>query len=54
VTGGTQETNEYGEAFGFNWTAPVTEGDYNISVTDTDPRGGGLVLTIKITVQAAS
>jgi hypothetical protein len=54
VTGGTQETSDYGEAYGFTWTAPATEGDYNITVTDTDPRGGGMVLTLKITVKAAT
>jgi hypothetical protein len=52
VTGGTQETDAYGEAFGFIWTAPALDGDYNITVTDTDPRGGGMVLTMKITVKA--
>jgi hypothetical protein len=54
VTGGTQETNSYGEAVGFIWTAPALDGDYNITVTDTDPRGGGLVLTKKVTVKAAT
>jgi hypothetical protein len=52
VTGGTQETDAYGEAYGFIWTAPAGEGDYNITVTDTDPRGGGMVLTKKVTVKA--
>ena len=51
VTGATQETNEYGEAFGFVWTAAAVDGDYNITVTDTDPRGGGLILSKKITVK---
>ncbi|MEW5795652.1 MAG: hypothetical protein AB1772_04755 [Candidatus Zixiibacteriota bacterium] len=54
VTGGTQETDGYGEAFGFIWTAPALDGDYNIEVTDTDPRGGGMVLTLKITVKTAA
>jgi hypothetical protein len=54
VTGGTQETDAYGEAGGFQWTAPALDGDYNINVTDTDPRGGGLILTKKITVKAAT
>jgi len=54
VTGGTQETNNYGEATGFIWTAPAGEADYNITVTDTDPRGGGMVLTLTITVKAAT
>ncbi|MCX6834375.1 MAG: hypothetical protein NTW07_04455 [candidate division Zixibacteria bacterium] len=52
VTGGTQETDSYGEAYGFIWTAPAGEGDYNITVTDTDPRGGGMILTKKVTVKA--
>ena len=52
VTGGTQETDAYGEAYGFIWTAPALEGDYNITVTDTDPRGGGMILTKKVTVKA--
>jgi adhesin/invasin len=54
VTGGTQETNGYGEASNFIWTAPALDGDYNINVTDTDPRGAGLVITKKITVKAAT
>jgi len=40
VTGATQETDGYGEANGFIWTAPAVAGDYTITVTDTDPRGG--------------
>ena len=43
----------YGEAFGFVWTAPATEGDYFITVTDTDPRGG-IILEQKVTVEAAT
>jgi len=54
VTGGTQETDAYGEAGGFQWTAPALDGDYNITVTDTDPRGGGLIMTMKVTVKAAT
>ena len=54
VTGATQETDSFGEAFGFRWTAPAGETDYNITVTDTDPRGGGMVLTLTITVKAAT
>jgi adhesin/invasin len=50
VTGATQETDSYGEANGFVWTAPDVAGDYTIIVTDTDPRGG-IVLTKKVTVQ---
>ncbi|MBU0985381.1 MAG: hypothetical protein KKA42_16020, partial [candidate division Zixibacteria bacterium] len=52
VTGGTQETDAYGEAFGFIWTAPGADGSYSIVVTDTDPRGGGLILTTDISVAA--
>ena len=50
VAGGTQESNAYGEAFGFRWTAPAGAGDYNLTLTDTDPRGG-ITLTLKVTVQ---
>jgi hypothetical protein len=54
VGGATQETDPIGEAFGFTWTAPALDGDYNVVVTDTDPRGSGMVLTQKITVKAAA
>ncbi len=50
VFGATQETDGYGEANGFTWTAPVGAGDYTITVTDTDPRGG-IVLSKTITVE---
>ncbi|HWR84196.1 MAG TPA: hypothetical protein VN285_12920 [Candidatus Deferrimicrobium sp.] len=50
VSGATQETDSYGEANGFRWTAPGTEGTYTITVTDTDPRGG-IVLTKQVTVK---
>ena len=50
VSGATQETDGYGEANGFIWTAPATAGDYTITVTDTDPRGG-IVLTKTVTVE---
>lgn len=46
---GTLETDPYGEGFGVTWTPPDT-GKYNITVTDNDPRGGGMVLTKTITV----
>ncbi len=37
----TQETNAYGEANGFIWTAPNTTATTStITITDTDPRGG--------------
>ncbi|MCH7691301.1 MAG: hypothetical protein IIA17_09695, partial [candidate division Zixibacteria bacterium] len=40
VANGTQETNAYGEASGFLWTAPGAATTLTISVQDTDPRGG--------------
>lgn len=54
VTGASQETNGYGEAFGFVWTAPADSaslGKTTITVQDTDPRGGGVVLSTAITVE---
>lgn len=50
VAGATQETDGYGEANGFVWTAPAVAGDYTITVTDTDPRGG-IILTKTVTVE---
>lgn len=50
VSGASQETNRFGEAGGFTWTAPGVAGDYNLSVYDSDPRGG-IYLTLKVTVQ---
>ena len=50
VAGGTQETNSYGEASGFQWTAPGAAGDYTITVQDTDPRGG-IFLSKTVTVE---
>ncbi len=50
VTGATQETDMYGEANGFTWTAPASAGDYTITITDTDPRGG-IIFSTTITVQ---
>lgn len=53
VIGGTQETDSYGDAYNFRWTAPsdtTLRGDYNLTLTDTDPRGG-IVKTLKVTVQ---
>jgi len=49
ITGGTQETDSYGSANGFVWTAPGAIGTYTVTVTDTDPRGG-IVLTKKVVV----
>ncbi|MBK7143540.1 MAG: hypothetical protein IPH75_15865 [bacterium] len=51
VAGASQETNSYGEAFGFRWTAPASEGTHTISITDTDPRGG-IILQLTVTVAA--
>ena len=53
VTGGTQETDTYGDAYGFKWTAPadtLLRGDYNLTLNDTDPRGG-IIKTLKVTVK---
>ena len=46
----TVETNTYGEAY-FSYLVPVAPGDYIVSVTDTDPRGNGLVMSVTITVE---
>lgn len=51
VAGASQETNAYGEANGFTWTAPAGLGDYTITVADTDPRGSGITIDVKITVE---
>ncbi|MDX9857320.1 MAG: hypothetical protein RBT76_05995 [candidate division Zixibacteria bacterium] len=50
VSGASQETDAYGEANGFVWTAPAGAGDYTITVTDTDPRGG-IILSTTVTVE---
>lgn len=50
VTGGTQESDSYGDAYGFRWTAPGVAADYNLTLTDTDPRGG-ITLALKVTVE---
>lgn len=49
VTGASQETNKYGEANGFVWTAPDFPNDITITVQDTDPRGG-IILNKKISL----
>ncbi|MCP4568564.1 MAG: hypothetical protein GY841_13385 [FCB group bacterium] len=59
VTSATAMTNTFGEAFGFTFNAPATpppDVDGNIpdtkailTITDSDPRGTGLVLTASIT-----
>jgi hypothetical protein len=49
VSGASQETNAYGEASGFQWTAPSSPGSYTLTLTDADPRGGvTLVKSIEI------
>jgi len=50
VSGATHETNSYGEATGFTWTAPGAAGSYTLTVTDSDLRGG-IVLTKTMSVQ---
>lgn len=50
ITGGTQETDSYGEATGYKWTAPGAAGDYNLTFTDTDPHGG-ITLIAKVKVE---
>ena len=50
-----QETNGFGEAFGFKFNAPAdsTGGKTAvISVSDSDPRGSGLTMTAKVTFTA--
>ena len=50
VLDGTGESNAYGEAVSFSWQAPAGLGDYTLTFTDTDPRGG-IILTHKVTVE---
>jgi len=50
VSGATQETNGYGEANGFVWTAPGAATSVTITISDTDPRGG-IFLTTTINVE---
>ena len=48
---GTQTTNEYGEAFGFEWTAPNSAGSTaTLTITDTDP-AGGITLSAQVKVE---
>ena len=51
VVSSTHETNDYGEAGVFVWTAPGTAGDVIITVQDTDPRGQTVYLETKVTVE---
>ncbi|UCC43010.1 MAG: hypothetical protein JSU65_07610, partial [Candidatus Zixiibacteriota bacterium] len=50
IAGASQTTDSYGEASGYEWTAPLAAGDYTITCTDTDPRGL-IVETLIITVE---
>ena len=52
VIGATQKTDSYGGAYGFKYRAPGTAGTQTVSITDTDPRGGGAVISLDITVNA--
>ncbi len=52
ISTGTQSTNLYGEAFGFQFTAPLDTliKETVITVTDTDPRGNGMKITKKVVI----
>jgi hypothetical protein len=52
ITTGTQSTNLYGEAFGFQFTAPLDTliKEAVIVVFDTDPRGNNMRLTKKVVI----
>ncbi|MBN1211395.1 MAG: hypothetical protein JXA92_02350 [candidate division Zixibacteria bacterium] len=50
VTPNTGETNGYGEAGPFTWTAPAGIGDYTITANDVDPRGG-IVMLLNVKVE---
>lgn len=52
VVGATKNTNSHGEAFGFTWIAPAVDGSYAVKITDTDPLGNGLVMSINVSVAA--
>jgi len=54
IIGSPRITNGYGESSGFFFTAPTdtTIKSTTISVTDNDPRGGGMVLTKKVSLSA--
>jgi len=49
---GTQTTNLYGEAYGFQFLADMGSGvsKVTISVVDNDPRGNGMVITTTISI----
>ncbi len=46
----TQETDGYGEATGFVYTAPNAAGTVILTIEDTDPRGG-IFLTTSVTIE---
>ena len=49
VSNGTQETDGFGIADGFTWTAPGVLEKVNITIQDTDPLGGfSLTHTISV------
>ncbi len=52
ISTGTQSTNLYGEASGFQFTAPLDTliKEAVIIVTDTDPRGNGMKITKKVVI----
>jgi adhesin/invasin len=57
IVGGTavQETNGFGEAFGFQFNAPPDASGGSsaiITITDSDPRGPGLTLTASVSFTA--
>ena len=52
VLSNTHMTDGYGEAYGFRYQAPATAGTQILTLDDLDPRGGGLRLTISVTISA--
>jgi len=50
VNNGTIDTDAYGEASGFIWTAPGAATTATLTITDTDPRGG-ITFTKGIVIQ---
>jgi hypothetical protein len=50
LVGNTVSTDAFGVATGSSWTATGL-GTFTITATDTDPRGGGMVLTAKVKVE---
>jgi len=52
ITNATQYTDSYGEANGFVFNAPALDATVTVSVEDRDARGGGVVLTLEVTVSS--